>query len=145
MTASSSSKQPAQTTRPRVTAAVCLVMAVLLLALAVLLIWASAVLDPALVGPAAATVVLASLCALIAVLAFQVAGRESGALPFAAPLLLFAVLSLAVGLAGAVTGGVIGALRGSTTAIGVSAFVLIASVFVALQGALVHGAARVRV
>lgn len=140
---SSSAEEPARTTKPGVTGVVCIVLAVLLAGLAALWFWASST-DTALVGPASATVVLALLCALIGIISFQVARRNSGASPLTGPLLLFTILAFVSGVAGAVLGIAVGAAQGSVVAIGAGVGVFVASLIVAVQGVLVHGAARHR-
>lgn len=131
---------PFRTKRPRVTAVACAIIAVVLAGVAVLLLWAGSR-DSALVGPAAAAVAITLLCALISALAFRVARPGVDALPTTGPLLLASILTIVAGLTGAGLGFGFGAAQGSAAAIGAGVAVFLASVIVALQGALVHGAA----
>lgn len=134
---------PLRTTRPRTTGVICLILTVILIGMGALLISSSSF-DSALAGPGVALIVLAVLCALIAVLVFQVARNESGALKFTGPLQLFTILSFVVGVGGAALGIITGGATGSPGGIGAGVAVLVASLIVALQGALAYGAAQFR-
>jgi hypothetical protein len=128
-----------RTTRPRVTGVVCVILAVILAAIGALLLWAGSS-DGALLGPALAALALAAVCLAIAVLAFRLAGGGSGTPGTGRGPQLLAILAFAIGTVGAALGIILGVTQSSYPAIGAGAGVLLASITVALQGALVYGA-----
>ena len=136
-------KEQLRSTRPRVNAVLCVILAVLLAGLSVLEFWYSTT-AVAIVGPALATIILAILSALIALLAFRVARSESGNLPLAGPLQLFTILTIVVGVVGAALGFILGAITVSYIAVFAGVLVFALSITLAIQGALVYGAAKFR-
>lgn len=135
------STDPLRTTRPRLNGIASLVVAAILAALAALAFWMSAS-DRALIGPASAMALLAVSSVLIALMAFRVADHAAASRPLVRPLRLVTILTVVIGLAGAVSGMLLGVVGGSIAAIGLGVIVFIASLPVALHGALVHGAAQ---
>jgi hypothetical protein len=124
-----------------VTGVVSAILAVVLAGVSVAWLWVSAS-EGAVLGPAIASLLVAILSALIAVLAFQVAGRPSGAVALVGPLQLFTILTVGIGFAGAVLGIALGGITGSIVAIGAGIEVFVTSFIVAIQGMLVYGAAK---
>jgi membrane-associated HD superfamily phosphohydrolase len=137
------SKQPLRSTKPRLNGVMCIVLAVVLIAVSAAWFWVGTN-DGAVYGAAVATLVLAILVAMIAVLAFRVAARPSGTLPLARPLKVISILMLVVGLVGAVLGIILGITTGSIIGVSAGVLVLFVSLPAAFQGALVYGAAKFR-
>lgn len=133
-----------RTTRPRVTGILAIVLAVVLAAVAVA--WfLVATTAPAAIGPASACALLAVVSAVIGGLSLRVAGGRHDALPSTGPLVLLTILAFVLGFAGAGLGIVLGAVGSSPAAIGAGVTTFILGILVAVQGALVYGAARKRV
>jgi hypothetical protein len=95
----------------------------------------------ALVGPGVASLLLAVLSVLIAILALRLARRPSTGSSLPGRLRLFGILAFVVGTAGAACGLVFGGVTGSIPAVGAGVGVLIVSIVVAAQAAAVYGAA----
>lgn len=135
--------RPMRTRKPRVTAFVALISGALLVAVGALLLWRGAV-DGALVGPGASFVTVGLLSGLLGALGLRIATAAGAATTTARATALVSLLIVAAGMAGAALGIGVGAVQGSIAAIGAGALTFLASVMVALQGALLYGAARHR-
>ena len=128
---------------PRANGVICVILALVLAGASVVCLSLSGS-ATALLGPGLACVLLALLSALIAVLAFQLARRPSGALALLGPLRLFAIFTFVFGVAGAALGMTFGAIAGAPLAVGAGVGTFLVSLIVVTQGALIYGAATAR-
>ena len=135
------SPQSFRSRRPGVTATVAVIIAGLAAVVAALLLWAAAM-DGALAGPGASMLLLAVLSAVLGIIGFRVARTPRESAPMTGPLQLLTILVFVVGVTGAVLGVVIGGIQGSMPAIGTGVLTLVLGLVIALQGALLYGAAQ---
>ena len=128
---------------PRANGVICVVLAVLLAGASAVCFWPSTVAG-ALTGPAVASFLLALVTVFIAVLAFRLGRQSSAAHSILGPLRLLGILAVAVGVAGVALGFIFGATTGSIVAVGAGVGLVVVSIVVAAQAALVYGAATSR-
>lgn len=131
-----------RTRRPAVNAAVCWVAAVASLVLAAAWIWVATT-EPPLSGPAVAHLALAAIGAAIAVAARRFAVGPTTA-PNPRTFQALTIAAFLTGFADAALGIVSGAVGSSVRAIAAGIIVFVLGAGVALQGALLYGAAAGR-
>ncbi len=141
MTASRSS-EPLSSRRPGLNGALCIVIGVVLLAMGVAA-FVGAGYDHALVGTGLVAVLLAMIAFLLGGFGFSV-GRSASPRSATGPVLLLTILAAAIGFVGNGITAVLSALEPSVFGIAASFLLFILALSLALQGAMIHGAAKTR-
>lgn len=132
--------RPLASRRPGVTGAVCIAFGVLLLALGGAAFWGARY-EPTLVGSGLVAVALGLLAFLLGGFGVHVA-RSASPRAAAGPVLLLTILTVAIGFVGNGITAVVSALGSSTYGLVASLLLFVVALSVALQGALIHGAAK---